>query len=701
MDLDAILENQMGNGTDLTLVDTAPKAVRLVKEPPFYIKPILGDVGEQTRLNSKVLLFSAPGATGKSALAKYISYKKNALLWDLSEDKIANHGFTGMIVDSIGAEVFSSFTGGLQNGTSVLVIDALDEAEMISGRAALETLLIDIRRYVKAAQSANVVLCARTETAHYVKEFFAREDQSLPVSHYEIGFFEDSSAMEFLKKKISAKRNITSAISQWIKDQFDAIKRLLGDDSHTVRSFLGYAPVLEALAVFFNENVESNTMHALQDIAKKDGGSIAIFISIMDYILEREQGKVSNGFNKHCSMDFPDFKSWDDVYQSKEQLVRIADYLIYGEIDFGAYSLSDLPHELKSEYKECIEPFMKNHPFVQNTEKSGNVSIDFTGIAFRDYALARLMTYPEYSHYATDYFNEHRHNVRFPSQLFFDFYRYFSEGIMDVAHFPYLYDSFKAKEEADTISRIEIEEADDEATCTFCQQFFKGERVTPLVIFQLNMHGEPVSIAQASNLYIDIMGDVVLGDGHEDVRISNSTIKCAHLIVNAPNIMIIGEAPTGTLLSYTEGLNVARYPAVKFDVRADKEYLKVSAPDVAQWHKLRPYSCELDDTVNVDTTKFEHAVKTILKYFRKHGKDAPGRHYEFIQNVIIGGSELKQTILNFFMDRGIIFKDDKDPKQYKLNNEELEKFGVNWGYISQSSIPVFKDLFRAYCDWKD
>ncbi len=105
MDLDAILENQMGNGTDLTLVDTAPKAVRLVKEPPFYIKPILGDVGEQTRLNSKVLLFSAPGATGKSALAKYISYKKNALLWDLSEDKIANHGFTGMIVDSIGAEV--------------------------------------------------------------------------------------------------------------------------------------------------------------------------------------------------------------------------------------------------------------------------------------------------------------------------------------------------------------------------------------------------------------------------------------------------------------------------------------------------------------------------------------------------------------------------------------------------------------------
>lgn len=700
MDLDIILENQMGCGTDLTLVDTAPEAVTLVEETPFYIKPILSDVDEQTQLNSKVLLFSAPGATGKSALAKYISYKKKALLWDLSKDKIANHGFTGMIVDSIGADVFSSFTGGLQSGTSVLVIDALDEAEMISGRAALETLLIDIRRYVKDAQSANVVLCARTETAHYIKEFFAREDQSLPVSHYEVGFFEDSSAITFLKKKISVQKVITPAIDQWIKTQFDAIKQLLGDDSHTVRSFLGYAPVLEALAVFFNEEVESNTMHALQDIAEREG-SIAIFVSIMDHILVREQGKVSNGFNKRCCTDFSDFKNWDVVYKIDEQLVRIADYITYGTMDFEAYSLPDLPHELSIEYKECIEPFMKDHPFVQNTEKSGNVCIDFTGIAFRDYVLARLMTFPEYSYYATNYFNEHRHNVRFPSQLFFDFYCYFSNGIIDVAHFPYLYDSFKAKEQADTISRIEVEEADGETTCTFYQQFLKEERITPSVPFQMNMHGEPILIAQASNLYIDTMGDVVLGDGHEDVRISNSTIKCAHLIANAPNIMIIGEAPAGTLLSYTEGLNVDRYPAVKFDVRADKEYLKVSAPDVTQWYKLRPYKCVLDDAENVDTTKFEYAVKTILKHFRKHGKDAPGRHYEFIQNIIIGGSELKQNILDFFMAQGIIFKDDKDPKQYKLDSEKLEKFGVNWGHISQSSIPDFKDLFRAYCKWKD
>ena len=62
MDLDIILESQMGCGTDLTLVDTAPEAVTLVQETPFYIKPVIADIDEQTRSGSKVLLFSAPGA---------------------------------------------------------------------------------------------------------------------------------------------------------------------------------------------------------------------------------------------------------------------------------------------------------------------------------------------------------------------------------------------------------------------------------------------------------------------------------------------------------------------------------------------------------------------------------------------------------------------------------------------------------------
>lgn len=693
MNLDVVL-NQVGCGMDMVLNATAHASVALIKEEPFYIKPAVNDV--TVKLNSKVVLFSAPGATGKSALAKYISYSKKALLWDLSKDRIANHSFTGMLVDSLGSDMFSDFTGGLLHGTSVLVIDALDEAEMISGRVALETLLADIRAFVKDAQSPSVVLCARTETAHYVKEFYAREDQSLPVAHYEIGFFEDTNAVEFLEKKISDKKTLTPSIKEWIKSQFTEIKRLLGEDSHAIRSFLGYAPVLEALAVFFDEDACENTMQAIQTISK-EGGSTAIFVSIMDHILKREQDKVIKGFHTRCAKEFPDFEKWDDVYKIEEQLVRVADYISYGDFDFDAYTVSNLPPELEREYKECITPFLKDHPFMQNTERAGNQHIDFTGAAFRDYVLARLMVLKERENYSTEYFSEHKHNVRFPSQLFFDFYWYYATGTMCAGHFSYLYDSFKAKEKADMMSRIEIEETEEEAFCVFFQQTLGKRSPALLYPFNMDMSSGMISITQANNLYVDIAGDVVLGDGGgEDVIISNSTIQCRSFIVKAPNIMIIGEPTGGTLLSCMQDLNTTTCPSVKFDIRADKDYLKISMPNITQWYKLRPYECAIDDANDVDTPQFENAVKTILKHFRKHGKDAPGRHYEFIQNVIIGGSAIKQSVLDFLIAQGIIFRDSKDTKQFKLNSEKLEKFGVNWGQIAQSSIPDFKELFRAY-----
>lgn len=100
-------------------------------------------------------------------------------------------------------------------------------------------------------------------------------------------------------------------------------------------------------------------------------------------------------------------------------------------------------------------------------------------------------------------------------------------------------------------------------------------------------------------------------------------------------------------------------------------------------------------------TKFENAVKNILKYFRKHGKDAPGRHFEFIKNIIIGGSSLKQSVHDFFLWSEIFYQDDKDPKQYKLNMGNLERYGVNWGAISQSSTPNFRSLFNEYSSWME
>ena len=53
-----------------------------VDDEPFYISPAFNNVktnAEVSTLNPKFILFSAPGAAGKSSLAKYLSYRINDL----------------------------------------------------------------------------------------------------------------------------------------------------------------------------------------------------------------------------------------------------------------------------------------------------------------------------------------------------------------------------------------------------------------------------------------------------------------------------------------------------------------------------------------------------------------------------------------------------------------------------------------------
>ena len=97
--------------------------------------------------------------------------------------------------------------------------------------------------------------------------------------------------------------------------------------------------------------------------------------------------------------------------------------------------------------------------------------------------------------------------------------------------------------------------------------------------------------------------------------------------------------------------------------------------------------------------KFENAVRSILKHFRKHKKDAAGRHKEYIENIIVGGSKLKQSILDFFIDKGIIYEDAKDLKQFKLNNATLEELDVNWSMLSQNSTRGMKKVYSSYIKW--
>lgn len=79
------------------------QTIRYIQENEYredvykYIEPQFIESFRKRIDKSRFLLFSAPGATGKTALAKHICYTKNGIYWDLPENKIAEYSFQGAI----------------------------------------------------------------------------------------------------------------------------------------------------------------------------------------------------------------------------------------------------------------------------------------------------------------------------------------------------------------------------------------------------------------------------------------------------------------------------------------------------------------------------------------------------------------------------------------------------------------------------
>ena len=68
----AYILSQARKGIKIDLMDNKDKSVELVDEDVFYIEPMFKDITYNTSANA--IIFSAPGATGKSSLAKKIAF---------------------------------------------------------------------------------------------------------------------------------------------------------------------------------------------------------------------------------------------------------------------------------------------------------------------------------------------------------------------------------------------------------------------------------------------------------------------------------------------------------------------------------------------------------------------------------------------------------------------------------------------------
>lgn len=360
MTLESIM-SKLGKCEEINLMNGAHESLMQIKNDVFYVQPMY----EEIHFNSdaKFVLFSAPGASGKSTLAKHIAKKNNGLYWNLAKITLGENSFHGTLWRAMRQEELLKYFNNIKTGKACLVLDAFDEAEMISGRVGIEYLLKDLNEATSDSKFPTVFLFARTESATFISDYC--NENKINYSRYEIGFFQEYNAKDFIKQKLEMRgRSITQTVIDCIDEQFVVIKRLLGDEELS-KSFIGYAPVLEALSESFDE--ERNTVKLLKEIKESNVSSTNIIFKILEYLLKREHDKVCDGLKEKWRSKYPNFEKWDNIYTIKEQLIRVVEYIIMGNVEEESfYEHTDMPEELYVDYLETLRIFLPQHPFLQN-----------------------------------------------------------------------------------------------------------------------------------------------------------------------------------------------------------------------------------------------------------------------------------------------------------------------------------------------
>lgn len=133
------------------------KKTRPYIEPSF--QKIIFDTERPT-----ILLVSAVGATGKTALAEQLSQDTNLPLLDLAKHKpVGDNTLTGLLTHAFDVKDIGAVFQGLASGSYGIIIDSIDEGRSKTTEKAFEAFLDDIVRLCQPSSAMTFVLLGRTQ----------------------------------------------------------------------------------------------------------------------------------------------------------------------------------------------------------------------------------------------------------------------------------------------------------------------------------------------------------------------------------------------------------------------------------------------------------------------------------------------------------------------------------------------------------
>ena len=367
----------------------------------LFVEPSLTKM--EAHSSPKVLLVTAPAAVGKSTVARELAVRTGAAIWNLQGRRVSDNSFSGGIFDAFGPGSAGNVYEGLRNGTMVLILDAIEESEQLSGELHFIPFLRNMCAYFRDTDEPHSLIVFAREDTTVLR--IVLDDQEVAYDHWRIDYFDQTRAFEFIDKKASylcaaLKRSpdVNSPMFHNCKAlAFEILGKCVDPDSDVwksdaARQFVGYAPVLEALTSYLIRDpnlvkVENELKSKLE--GQETGGAKKIWElinEIVSGILSREQTKLIDPLKVELETKFTDsgWADWEQLYTPEEQILRVLGR-VHG-IKLRGFIPTDFPRQGRDQYSDSVNQWFNQHPFLD----AGNPV--FASRVFQEYCYAFATT---------------------------------------------------------------------------------------------------------------------------------------------------------------------------------------------------------------------------------------------------------------------------------------------------------------------
>lgn len=409
---------QYYNVKSLFLADKKPLKVR-EETHSFYIalrgsKPYIEPTFEKVIFETEkpiIILVSAVGATGKTALAEQLSRDTNLPLLDLGKHKpVGDNTLTGLLTRAFDVKDIGDVFQGLSSGSYGVIIDGIDEGRSKTTGRAFEAFLDDIVMLCQKSTTTSFVILGRTQILEDTWIYLS--DKGVPTGLITILPFTVDAAKQYIDTFTGGRTTAYAAqylsardtIIQKLSRAFAGNYKTQGDE---FLSFIGYPPVLDAIVTLLTE--EKNYQRLIDDLGDPGGSNVEVSLlhRIAQYILQRErEQKVIPNIIGPLLEDAPaELKSSATAaaFTEEEQCIRLVGHCLGRQIQLSSLGEPTLDEK----YEAQLATWLPEHPFI-----TGPTSPHFRNAVFEALALASLIASrrEEIEPLLNEYLSSHKHS---------------------------------------------------------------------------------------------------------------------------------------------------------------------------------------------------------------------------------------------------------------------------------------------------